>query len=219
VVWLIRERVAAAARSAGVMRAVVFASCVGLAVWVAPRVLPPKIPAGGTDRLYVMGDSLGLGPGGRGTWPRLLEDLTSLKVSDLTEPGQPLRRARRRTAFVQESPSVVLLSLGGCDIVDGIEVDQFESLLRYILIGVGRPTRTLVMIELPLRPFQNQYGAAQRELAREYGAVLIPKRVLAWAMYESNARFDSYELGPAGHKALAEALAAMFDKHELAGSP
>lgn len=217
VAWLLRERVAGAEASAGVLRGMVFASCVALAVWEAPHLLPEKIPCGGTNRLYIMGDSMAFGPGG-GSWPRLLQDLTRLNVSDLTEGGQPLARTRRRTAFAKESPSVVILSLGGRDMADKLDVDEFEAFMRQVIVGVKRKTRSVAMLELPLRPFQNQYGAVQRELSAKHGVILVPKRILARLLCKSDQPLGQWQLLPEQHEELARILADLLDGDRLTGS-
>ena len=59
------------------------------------------------------------------------------------------------------------------------------------------------MLELPLPPLYNRFGAIQRRLARRYGVVLIPKRYFAAALSGEAATIDGLHLSPAGHRKMA----------------
>jgi lysophospholipase L1-like esterase len=62
----------------------------------------------------------------------------------------------------------------------------------------------VVMFELPLPPFRNEYGRVQRKLASKYGVVLIPKRVFVGVLTEEGATMDGVHLSPQGHERMAE---------------
>ena len=73
------------------------------------------------------------------------------------------------------------------------------------------PDRVVAMFELPLSPFTNRYGSTQRLLAREFGVILIPKKVLARIFTTSGATLDGIHLSDLGHRALAEQVAALLE--------
>jgi hypothetical protein len=62
------------------------------------------------------------------------------------------------------------------------------------------------MFELPLPPLSNEYGRIQRQAAKEYGVVLIPKRVFMRVLTGKDATLDSLHLSKLGHKRMAEAV-------------
>ncbi|MCA1686457.1 MAG: acyl-CoA thioesterase, partial [Planctomycetia bacterium] len=64
----------------------------------------------------------------------------------------------------------------------------------------------VILMELPLPPTYNRFGAIQRRLARRQGVLLVPKRVLLGVLEESGATLDSIHLTRAGHDRLAEAV-------------
>ena len=66
--------------------------------------------------------------------------------------------------------------------------------------------RTVVMLELPLPPFHNRYGDAQRRLARRHGVLLVPKRVLIGVLTSEGATLDTIHLSGRGHALMAETI-------------
>jgi len=63
-----------------------------------------------------------------------------------------------------------------------------------------------MMFELPLPPFHNRYGDAQRRLAEHYKVHLVPKRVLIGELTSEGATVDSIHLSRRGHALMAETV-------------
>lgn len=59
------------------------------------------------------------------------------------------------------------------------------------------------MFELPLIPFHNSFGTAQRSLAKKYRVALLPKRFLTKVFGIAGGTLDGLHLSQAGHDALA----------------
>ena len=66
--------------------------------------------------------------------------------------------------------------------------------------------RTVAMFELPLPPFNNRYGDAQRRIAKRHGVLLVPKRVLIGILTSEGATVDSIHLSRRGHELMAETV-------------
>jgi acyl-CoA thioesterase I len=66
------------------------------------------------------------------------------------------------------------------------------------------------MFELPLLPFKNGFGRAQRTLARKYRIALIPKRYLTRVFALTGSTSDGLHLTSIGHIALANEVAALL---------
>jgi acyl-CoA thioesterase-1 len=60
------------------------------------------------------------------------------------------------------------------------------------------------MLELPLPPFYNAYGRAQRELAARHRVALISKREFAAVVFSAGATLDRVHLSEAGHGLFAD---------------
>ena len=81
---------------------------------------------------------------------------------------------------------------------------MFMKDLEQILKTVSGPNRTVIMLELPLLPWQIQYGRIQRKVARQHNTILIPKCFLTTIFGNEQTTVDLAHLSPTGHKLLAE---------------
>jgi acyl-CoA thioesterase-1 len=175
----------------------------------------PRIPFRPNGTLYVFGDSLGIGadPPGK-SWPELLGDLGNLKVQNLSFGGAKVSTSMDSVLRLTEADNLVILELGGNDLLGGTSIPEFRESLDKMLTLVCRPNRRVVMIELPLPPFYNRFGMVQRELAKSHGVTLIPKRYLATVICSPNATVDGLHLSNTGHTLFARALFEMFEKQD-----
>lgn len=170
---------------------------------VMPRVRPLGRPV-----LGIVGDSVTAGMGGpRGAnWPSYLADRHALSVRDHSQMGATVSSALEQAEAVGPEERLVLLEIGGNDLLEGKAPEAFEAGLDRLLSAVCRPGRTVVMLELPLPPGYNRYGMVQRRLARRYGVLLVPKRVLLGVLMRGGATLDSIHLSPEGHRQMARAV-------------
>ncbi|HET7704809.1 MAG TPA: GDSL-type esterase/lipase family protein [Thermoanaerobaculia bacterium] len=154
----------------------------------------------------VLGDSLASGGFGETrTWPELLGS------RNLSSPSETVASALERELPVFQANDVVIVELGGNDMLDRTPVVDFERSLD-ALLGRLKPAR-VVMLELPILPGRWGYGAIQRRLARKHGVVLIPKRVLARALTGVGNTTDGLHLTDRGHEQLARGLARTLGRY------
>jgi len=159
--------------------------------------------------VVVLGDSIsaGLGASLEGAWPQLLATRLQMPVSNLAHAGARLADGIAQARAIPEAPVIVLLELGGNDLLGGTDRARFGSDLRSLLAAVAARDRTVLMFELPLFPLQNSYGRAQRQICREYGVQLVPRFVLAGAVTLEGHTTDGLHLSPAGNAWLAAEVA------------
>jgi len=168
----------------------------------APTVLPM-----GDPQVFVVGDSLSAGMGGEAeTWPKMLSRQHRVVVHDLSLPGADVATALRQAGQVGGPASLVIAEIGGNDILGETTPDAFERGLDALLAKLRDGGRTVVMLELPLPPFYNRYGAAQRRLAKHHGVLLIPKRLLLGVLTSEGATLDTVHLSHRGHALMADAI-------------
>lgn len=174
------------------------AASILIAVWLValllevPYHLTPGVKPVASRSLTVIGDSVtaGLGDEETETWPRILEQTHNITVQDLSHVGDTVGAARKRvTATKIESP-LILLEIGGNDILGSTTPSQFETNLDALLLELESPGRQLVMLELPLPPFYHAYGRIQRELVRKHNVKLVPKRVFLSIIAGGDATLD-----------------------------
>jgi acyl-CoA thioesterase-1 len=102
--------------------------------------------------------------------------------------------------------SVVIVEIGGNDLLGSTSAAQFERDLEALLAYLAVPGRQIVMFELPLPPFYLEYGRIQRTLARRHYAKLIPRRVFTSVIAGGGSTLDSIHLTQAGHRFMAECV-------------
>ncbi len=168
----------------------------------------PRIPALGRPVLGIIGDSVSAGMGRRDivNWPKLLADQHGVVVRDHSQMGANVASALRQARAVSSEERLVLVEIGGNDFFGETTPRQFEAGLSKLLSAVCRPGRVVVMLELPLPPFFNEYGRTQRRLARRYKVILVPKRVMLGVLERDEATLDTIHLSQDGNRWMAEAV-------------
>lgn len=168
----------------------------------------PEIVGAPCDHLAVIGDSISSGIGLRvPAWPLVMEQMTGVPVKNLARAGADMIEAQSMAKEITPEDRVVLLEIGGNDLLAGVPSGEFGKNLDALLSNVSAPGRTVVMFELPLFPHKTAYGQIQRRLAAKYGVWLIPKRFLVNVIGGANATSDGLHLSDAGTHHMA-ALAA-----------
>lgn len=170
------------------------------------RVLP-RITIDSQRKIYVIGDSITAGVGAHETlWPEMLAQSTHLDITNLAQPGATLKSAIHQADGITTSHAMVILEIGGNDLLGGMKGSLFRTQLDALLAKLQSRDCSIVMFELPLLPLNNGIGEAQRSLAERYHATLIPKRCLAAVIGADGNTMDGLHLSPAGHAALAKTV-------------
>lgn len=169
-----------------------------------PFLMDSNIDGHAEPRLFVIGDSLSAGLGdGSETWPQLLGKEHVLEVKNLAAAGATTHEARRQAEILPQSGGIVVVLIGGNDLLGGRSAAEFERDLEYILSKARDADRDVLMFELPLPPLWEGFGRVQRRLAAKYSVTLVPKRRLAMLLASEGATADGLHLSPAGHATLA----------------
>lgn len=185
---------------------------IGGILWEAPFHRRPRLTPVPVARLTVIGDSVSAGLGQRGdnAWPERLRQKHAVEVVDLSAAGATAGSAVRMVRDVRILPGIVLVQIGGNDLLGHTSVGQFEKDLEELLALLQGDDRQLVMFELPLPPLANRFGQAQRNLARTYRVRLIPKRVFLDVLLSSETTLDTIHLNQAGHEKMAKVVWEMM---------
>jgi lysophospholipase L1-like esterase len=188
--------------------------CVAALVIELPFHFGQKIPQGNFKKLYVIGDSVSAGIGGKGerTWPIVFGEKYRVDVTNLSVAGATAGSILPQAGKIIDGNAVVLLEIGGNDLLSMTPQTLFEQNLRSLLQKVVKPNRYVLMFELPLAPWHIGYGRVQRRLVAEFGVTLIPKRFLADVFGTKGATVDLAHLSPEGHKIMAEKVWSLLGK-------
>ncbi len=156
----------------------------------------------------MIGDSVSAGvrEGEEGTWPKRLAREQHIDIRDLSKMGATVGSARKQAEQIGAESGLVLLEIGGNDLLGSTAPEQFEDGLDALLAEVCRCDRTVVMLELPLPPFCNRFGMIQRRLAAKHEVFLVPRRIFIGVLTTPGATIDGIHLSVSGHAQMAEAL-------------
>lgn len=151
----------------------------------------PAIPVMGPERrIIAFGDSLfaGYGVDPRDAYPEKLEsalrakginaDVINAGVSgDTTAAG--LNRLEFTLAAQEQPPALFILELGGNDLLRGLEPEQTKANLDKMLSTLKEQKVPVLLMGMRAPPnygpeYQAQFDALYRDLAKQYGAELIP---------------------------------------------
>jgi acyl-CoA thioesterase-1 len=218
VVWAFAEarRKTLSRRTRLAARGLVVATCIAGAALEIPFHLMPRLRLPPKPVVAVIGDSVsaGMGENEAVTWPRRLAERHGLVVHDHSVMGATVASARKQAANLVPGDDVVILEIGGNDLLGSTSPADFAAGLDALLHDAQTPGRTVLLFELPLPPGFNAYGLAQRRLAAKHGAVLVPKRVLMGIFTAPGATLDSIHLSQSGHDRMAGAVWRLIGKPE-----
>lgn len=147
--------------------------------------------AGPELRVLAFGNSLFAGYGLASpaeSYPAQLEaslraDGRNVRIANAGVSGDTTAAGRQRLAFTLDSrpgkPDLVLLELGGNDLLRGLPPEQTRANLAAMLDELNRREIPVVLMSLRAPPnygakWQAQFDAIYPELARQYGATLVP---------------------------------------------
>lgn len=191
--------------------AVLLAASSIIVLMEVPHLRSPRIRVDAKQPLYVVGDSISAGIGsGERCWPEVLAAATSLRVVNLAEPGATAQSALDQIPRIAESNAVVLLEIGGNDLLDRKGAATFEAHLDKLVSVLCADGHEIAMFELPLFPFQNAYGRAQRAVAKRHGIALIPRRHFAHVLGMPAGTLDGLHLTQTGHEEMARSVEALL---------
>lgn len=186
--------------------------CATIVVWLAGSAvavgwqLVPTIPSVASRRMDVVGDSVSVGLDGAEPWTAILARTHDVDVRSHAVVGATASSAVKQVEAIAPGPTLVLLEIGGNDLLGRTTPAEFERDLDRLLSRAIGPERVVVLLELPCPPANDVFGRIQRRLAAEHGVVVVPRRILISVLAVDDATSDSIHLTPAGHARMAEAM-------------
>jgi len=173
-----------------------------------PHQKPGHLPNQSYSQLYLIGDSISSGINEDPNWPEVFRERYRIGIKNLARPGATLASALKQSELVPAEDCLVLLEIGGNDLLSNAHSRDFADDLRALFEAVKKPGRTILMFELPLLPGQAALGRVQRSMAGEYGIILIPKRYFCRVLGAPNATIDGLHLSPIGTSMMADMVRA-----------
>ena len=176
-----------------------------------PSVARSDVAVEGPERrILAFGDSLfaGYGVGEENSYPALLEDALreqgiNARIANAGVSGDTSQAGAQRLAFTldaqAEKPDLVILELGGNDMLRGVSPDQTRASFEAMLGELRQREIPVLLMGMRAPPnygpeYQTQFDGLYGELASEYNAELIP----FWleAIYQDPSLFQSDRIHP-----------------------
>ncbi len=171
----------------------------------------PRIHVDASYHLVVIGDSISSGIDAHTpAWPTVLQRQTGVPVQNLSRAGAGIVEARAMASRVQSKDTLILIEIGGNDLLSGMSSAEFGQALESLLSSLSMPGRTLVMFELPLLPHKIGFGQMQRRLSTKYGVFLVPKHFFTRVLGGTDATSDGLHLSESGARQMATLVAQVL---------
>ena len=183
--------------------------CLILALIELPYHLTHSLSPAKSRTMTVIGDSVTAGVDGdetSETWPSLFARQHQIQVQDISHIGETAASALKRAKIQTIESSVVIVEIGGNDILGSTTTAEFASDLEALLAYLEMPERQVIMFEMPLPPFCHEFGRIQRTVAARHKAKLIPKRVFLSVIAGNESTLDTIHLSQSGHQFMADAV-------------
>lgn len=159
------------------------------------------------DTIICFGDSLTYGTGAsKGMdYPSQLSKMIAGPVINAGVSGDTTARALQRLArdVLAKSPNLVMLTLGGNDLKNGVAKNRAFKNLKIIVESIQDTGARVILggLKFPIR--DRGFGRAYRELADETGAILIPN-ILEGIIGNPQLMSDPIHPNDKGYKIMAE---------------
>lgn len=172
---------------------------------------PPKLIVPPKTTIYVLGDSISAGVGlNTRCWPTVLGETTEFNVINLAQAGAKVKNAIAQADQITVPNSLVIVEIGGNDMLSGTESSLFRSRLDLLISSLHKNGHQVLILELPLFPFQNTYGEAQRSIAKKYQSSLLPKRYFTRVLGIQKGTLDGLHLSQKGHDEMARIIGGVI---------
>lgn len=186
-----------------------------VAVWLTavivelPHHRTPTLQPVTSRDVTIIGDSVTAGVDGdekSETWPGILARKHQLRIQDISHIGETAASALKRIQTHRIDAAVVVIEIGGNDILGSTTASQFHDDLDALLSQLVSANRQIVMFELPLPPFYHEFGRIQRQAAKKHNVILIPKRLFLSVIAGSDSTLDTIHLSQSGHEQMADCV-------------
>ena len=168
----------------------------------------PRQTVGSIGKTIIcFGDSLTYGTGaGEGMdYPSQLSKMIAKPVINAGVPGDTTARALQRLErdVLAKSPDLVLITLGGNDLKNGVAKNLAFENLKTIVESIQNTGAKVILggLKFPLR--DRGFGRAYRKLADDTGAILIPN-IFEGIMGNRKLMSDAIHPNDDGYKIMAE---------------
>ena len=161
----------------------------------------------GGENIICFGDSLTYGTGAARnmSYPAQLSEMVGQPIINVGIPGNTTADALKRLEedVLEKSPRMVLITLGGNDMKNGIDKNIAFKNLREIVSAIQAKEALVVVGGVKLLFWDRGYEKEYKKLAEDTGIILIPN-VLKGLIGHDDLMSDAIHPNAAGYKIMAE---------------
>jgi len=174
----------------------------------------PRVAAVGPDEVIVaFGDSLTYGTGAAESesYPAVLAQLIGRRVVRAGVPGEVTAQGLVRLPQVIEEhrPALVIVCLGGNDMLRKLDEAQIRSNLRQIIRSLRDRGIAVVLVGVPKPALLTSAAAFYGELAKDY-RIPYEGKILNHIMHQLDLKSDAIHPNAKGYRRMAEAIAELL---------
>jgi lysophospholipase L1-like esterase len=177
--------------------------------------VPRVAPVGPNDVIVAFGDSLTYGTGAAEaeSYPAVLAQLINRTVVRAGVPGEMTAGGLARLSGVIEEhrPALVIVCLGGNDMLRRVDDAQIRGNLREIIKAIRARGASVVLVGVPKPALITSAPAFYGELAQEFG-IPYEGKIVTSVLYKSELKSDSIHPNAQGYRKMAEAIAELLRK-------
>jgi acyl-CoA thioesterase-1 len=175
--------------------------------------VPPVARLAATDVVLAFGDSLTYGTGARAedSYPAVLGQLIGRIVVRSGVPGEQTAGglARLADALDEHKPRLVIVCLGGNDLLRKAAMADIEANLRKILQEIKSRGLDAMLIGVPAPALMAGPPEFYGKLAREF-SIPYEGDIITSVLYKSELKSDHIHPNAAGYRKVAEAVAELM---------
>jgi len=192
-------------------------AAVVIAAWFGLRgeKVPRLAPLGPNDVIVAFGDSLTYGTGAKEheSYPAVLAQLIDRKVVRAGVPGETTRGglARLEGVIDEHRPALMIVSLGGNDMLRKVGDTEIKANLRKIIQTIRERGISVVLFGVPKPALITSAPEFYEELAKEFD-IPYEGKIVTDVLYRPSEKSDSIHPNATGYRRMAEAFAALLKK-------
>jgi acyl-CoA thioesterase-1 len=168
-----------------------------------------------SDVIVAFGDSLTFGTGATEaeSYPSVLGKLIGRTVVRAGVPGEVTEGglARLPEVIEEHKPKLMIVCLGGNDMLRRLNEGQTKSNLRAIIKTIKDQGIAVVLIGVPRPALVTSAPPFYEEIAKEFG-IPYEGKIVTDVLYQHDQKSDSIHPNAKGYRRMAEAIAAMLKK-------
>ena len=189
-------------------------------VWLAlvagcGQAVPKVSKLASADVIVAFGDSLTFGTGASEaeSYPLVLGQLIARKVVRAGVPGEVTEGglARLQEVIDEHKPKLMIVCLGGNDMLRKVNEAQTKSNLRAIVRTLKAQGISVVLVGVPRPALLTSAPPYFEEIAKENG-IPYEGKIVTDILYQRDQKSDAIHPNAKGYRRMAEAIAALLKK-------